>query len=210
VAAGQRQHNAEMDDDFHAPQHFAPMAAAFEAGIAMLAVGLGWLVGQEPLRSLRWSWPDAAWGVAAVLPPLGLFWFCVRCPWRPFARIVEVLDDSLIPLFAGLRLAEFLVIATLAGLGEEMLFRGVIQSAAFAGLSSHSAGGDMANALALVFAGVLFGLVHSITPTYVLLAGLIGVYLGGIWLATDNLLVPIVAHAGYDFLALVYLVKIRK
>ena len=38
-----------------------------------------------------------------------------------------------------------------------------------------------------------------------MLAGLIGIYLGWLLAATDNLLVPIVAHAAYDFLALVYL-----
>jgi membrane protease YdiL (CAAX protease family) len=45
---------------------------------------------------------------------------------------------------------------------------------------------------------------------YLVLAGLIGLYLGGIWLATGNLLVPIIAHAMYDFVALVYFVKTRK
>ena len=36
---------------------------------------------------------------------------------------------------------------------------------------------------------------------------LMGLLLGGLWIATGNLLVPIVAHAVYDFLALVWLVK---
>ena len=32
-------------------------------------------------------------------------------------------------------------------------------------------------------------------------------YLGWLWLASDNLLVPIVTHAAYDFAALVYLLR---
>jgi membrane protease YdiL (CAAX protease family) len=52
---------------------------------------------------------------------------------------------------------------------------------------------------------VLFGLLHPITPTYAVLAALMGAYLGGVWLASGNLLVPIVAHALYDFIALAYL-----
>ena len=51
---------------------------------------------------------------------------------------------------------------------------------------------------------------HSVTLTYALLAACIGLYLGAIWLATGNLLVPITSHALYDFLAFVYLVQIRK
>jgi len=50
---------------------------------------------------------------------------------------------------------------------------------------------------------------HTITPAYALLAALIGLYLGGIWMATDNLLVPITIHAVYDFLVLLYLIKTR-
>ena len=62
----------------------------------------------------------------------------------------------------------------------------------------------------LLAASVLFGLAHPITPAYAVLAAMIGVYLGWLWLAFDkNLLVPITAHALYDFLALIYLVRTR-
>ena len=63
--------------------------------------------------------------------------------------------------------------------------------------------------LGLLAAALLFGLLHSITPAYAILAGLVGLYLGGLWLACGNLLTPIVAHGTYDFLALVYLVRVR-
>jgi len=61
--------------------------------------------------------------------------------------------------------------------------------------------------LGLVFASALFGLAHAITSTYAILAGLIGAYLGWLWLATDNLLTPTVAHAAYDLVALWYLLR---
>jgi len=63
--------------------------------------------------------------------------------------------------------------------------------------------------LSLLLAAVLFGLLHFITPTYAVLAGLIGLYLGALWLATGNLLTPIVTHGTYDLLALVYLARVR-
>jgi membrane protease YdiL (CAAX protease family) len=56
----------------------------------------------------------------------------------------------------------------------------------------------------------LFGLLHFITPSYALFAGLTGLYLGGLWILTRNLLVPITAHGAYDFLALVYLTRVRR
>jgi hypothetical protein len=194
-----------MNDDLTPPRNFALVAACFEGGLAVLAVGLGWLLGRAPLQTLHWTWPDAGWGAAAVLPPLGILWLCVKCPWRPLAEIIRVIDEVLVPLFENCRLSEFAVIAALAGLGEELLFRGVIQTAV-----AEWVGGNLGVWVGLAAAGLLFGLGHAVTFTYVLLAGLIGLYLGGIWLATGNLLVPMLAHAGYDFLALVYLVNIRK
>jgi membrane protease YdiL (CAAX protease family) len=82
---------------------------------------------------------------------------------------------------------------------EELLFRGVFQ----AGLEQFSG----STWFALAAGSLIFGLAHPITPAYVALAGLIGAYLGWLWIATDNLLPPIVAHGAYDFVALVYLLR---
>ena len=91
------------------------------------------------------------------------------------------------------------MIAALAGLGEELLFRGVAQR----GIEQVSGSGN----IGLVAASLLFGLAHPISKTYTFMATLVGLYLGGLLLASDNLLAPIVTHAAYDFAALVYLVK---
>jgi membrane protease YdiL (CAAX protease family) len=48
---------------------------------------------------------------------------------------------------------------------------------------------------------------HPMTPAYAVLASLAGAYLGWAYLATENLLVPVLAHALYDFTALVYLLR---
>ncbi|HEV3237849.1 MAG TPA: CPBP family intramembrane glutamic endopeptidase, partial [Gemmataceae bacterium] len=84
------------------------------------------------------------------------------------------------------------------GIGEEMLFRGFTQAALATWLGIW---------WALVLASVLFGLLHAITLTYAVLASLAGAYLGLVWIATDNLLAVIVAHALYDFVALTYLLR---
>jgi membrane protease YdiL (CAAX protease family) len=56
-------------------------------------------------------------------------------------------------------------------------------------------------------ASVLFGLLHPITPGYIVLATLLGAYLGAIWIYNGNLLSVMVAHAVYDFVALWYLLR---
>ena len=186
----------------HTTNHFALTAAAFEGGLIVVAIALGWLVDQPPLATFHLDFYSVALGVAATLPPLGLFWLCMKMPLGPLQTIARILDEILIPLFLECGPMQLLVIAALAGMGEEMLFRGVIQAAV-----AQQIGGTAGIALGLLIAAILFGLLHPITPTYALLAGLIGLYLGWVWLASENLLTPIIAHGLYDFLALAYLVR---
>lgn len=80
-----------------------------------------------------------------------------------------------------------------AGLGEEMLFRGVLQSE----LSEKF--GDVA---ALTSASIIFGALHAVTPLYALLASLASLYFGELYLQYHNLVVPIVCHGLYDVGAL--------
>jgi len=199
------------------PSNFALVAAIFEGGLAVIAVGLGWLLSIDPMATLHHAWADLGWALLATLPPLGLLWLCLICPWRPFRRLSHVVDRFMLPLLARCSLAELAVISTLAGLGEEMLFRGIVQAGItrwveqvpFPDTWQPPAVESIAAWAGLGAAAVLFGLAHRITNLYALLAGLIGLYLGWLWLWTGNLLVPIVVHALYDFLALAYLVKIR-
>lgn len=184
---------------------FAVAAALFEGGLAVLAVCIGWALGRPPLTTFRFNSVDLGWGALATLPPLGLLWLCMKAPWRPFAKIMQVLDETFVPLFRQCRVLELAVIALLAGLGEEMIFRGIVQDWA-----ADKMGGPYGAGVGLAVAAVIFGLLHGITPAYAIMAGGIGLYLGAIWLATGNLLVPITTHALYDFLALVYLAHVRK
>jgi hypothetical protein len=47
---------------------------------------------------------------------------------------------------------------------------------------------------------------HAVTVTYAVLATAVGAYLGWLALTTGNLLVPMIAHGLYDFVASVYLI----
>ena len=139
---------------------------------------------------------------------------CEHVPWRPFQAVRRVLDDLIVPMFRNCTWLELAAISLLAGLGEELLFRGVFQAAMVQWTGdflphSHAAAmvGDW---IAIISVAIVFGLLHALNASYAVLATLMGLYLGWLWMATGNLAVPIVAHAVYDLLALAYILHGRR
>jgi membrane protease YdiL (CAAX protease family) len=86
-----------------------------------------------------------------------------------------------------------------------MLFRGVIQHGV-----AERIGPPGGVAIGIGIASLLFALAHALSGTYAVLAGLISVYFGWLLIVTGNLLVPILAHAAYDFLAFVHLLRVER
>ena len=164
----------------------------------MLAWGLGWAVGISPSSQIHLAWPSFGWAIIETLPLLLFSWWCLHSRWTPLARLVGTVQESVVPMFASSHIAALALVSVLAGIGEEALFRGVLQGLFTEWLGVWSA---------LAVTSVLFGLAHFVTSGYAILAGLIGVYLGALTLAHHNLLVPMVVHALYDFVALTYLVS---
>jgi uncharacterized protein len=178
---------------------FVVAAMVFEAALAIVALGLGWFLERPPLAQIDWTGQAIGQGLLATLPLVAGLVLITRYPLGPLKSLDNVVQELLDPLFRPVAIWQFLVISALAGFGEELLFRGVLQ----AGIEQF-AGSPW---LALVVASALFGLAHPLTVTYAVLAASIGVYLGWLWSATGNLLVPIVTHGAYDFVALVYLTR---
>ena len=174
------------------------LAVLVEGGLILLAWLLGWLLGQHPLRTFAWDYQGALWGLAGTLPMLLVFVGMEFWPVGPLGRLKQFGEQVLRPLLAPCTVIDLLGISVLAGLGEEMLFRGVLQ-----GYFVQRAG----LWVGLALASVLFGLMHFITFTYAALAALMGVYLGLVWEWTGNLLAPVLMHALYDFLVLLYLLR---
>lgn len=183
---------------------FLIVALVFEGGLGVVAILVGWLLGFPLGEHLHLSLTDAGWGIAAAGPMLLLAGACIKWPIGPLAEITEVLDRIAAPLFRRRGIHHLAAVSLLAGLGEELLFRGLIQGGVALWI-----GGESGLWIGLAVGSILFGVTHAITPTYAVLAGLIGLYLGGLWLWTGNLLAPIVTHALYDFVLLVYLARFR-
>jgi len=128
---------------------------------------------------------------AAGLGAANLYLLCAA-PEVPGVRSIRRLYvEALKPIFGNLSAIEIAVISLAAGIGEELLFRGAIQSE-----------------LGLVAASVIFGLLHmggNGTLAFGCWVMLMGGALGGLATWTGGLLAPIVAHAVYDAAAMSYI-----
>ncbi len=176
------------------------VAGSFEGGLALLWVVLGRFFGMAPADQGEITALALGQAVAATFPPAVLLAWLVRSRLSGVRRLMAVVDETLVPFLSRLQVADFALIALLAGVGEEGLFRGLLQG----GLAR-----VMPPPAALIAAAALFGLLHFITPAYAVLAAVLGGYLGWLYLATGNVVVPMAVHALYDFIALFYLVRIR-
>ncbi len=171
-----------------------------EAGLAPFSIVVGWMLGQLPLQSFAWSARDALLGSVAALPLFVLFLSMLRWPVGPLRRLKDLCELEVVPLFRESLWSELALISLSAGVGEEMLFRGVFQATFM----------DWFGTLwGVILAGLLFGLLHPMSVTYIMIAGLLGLYLGAIWIYNGNLLTVMVTHALYDFIALAYLIRLR-
>lgn len=143
----------------------------------------------------QWGQPlrDSLIGIAAALAlALGNYLLLTRAPANWIVNGVRAAyRETIVPLFGGLNPLGAILIGAAAGLGEEWLFRGILQP--LTGLAASS---------------VLFGAAHvggrRMLP-FGVWATAMGVVMGGLALATGGLIAPIVAHGLYDILALEYI-----
>jgi membrane protease YdiL (CAAX protease family) len=178
------------------------MAVAVEGAIALVAVFLAWLFG-VPLRDQfpQFGTPLIApvvRGLIATLPMLSVFWWLVHSEWPAMRQLHQQVDRLIGEMFPAASVGQLALVAALAGVGEELLFRGVLQSIF---------GWWTTPMLGIAIASLLFGLAHALSKVYFLLAMVIGFYLGLLTWYFNDLVAPIVAHGVYDFVALVYLCR---
>jgi len=175
---------------------FFRQACLVEGGLAIVAILAAPFVGID-----YWThcWCDGktlqqtAW---AILPLVAGYCVLQMLPLTCLKQIDQFVRTMYWQYMGHLTLGQLAVIATLAGLGEEFFFRGLIQL----GLSDVCGVG-----LAILLTSLLFGLAHAITLTYVILAFIISLYLGFLFDWTDNLFVPIAVHALYDFFVFLFI-----
>lgn len=175
------------------------MTIAVEGGMLALAVALGLFLGVP-------FWTDGlghaghfALGLALSVPLSFAVAFVFESRWRLFDRVRGDLD-RVIGWLRNCSVFDLLLISISAGVCEEALFRGFLQTWLT---------GLFGTGWAIAATAVLFGLAHAISVPYALFAGLISVGLGLLYAETGGLLAPIALHGAYDFAALVYGIHLR-
>lgn len=167
------------------------VALLTQGTLIVVAYGLSRLLDIAP----AWGHPprDIAAGLAgALLLALANYVLLTRAPSNWLVDGVrEVYHEVLVPLFSRFNTPSIVVVGVVAGIGEEWLFRGVLQPI-----------------VGWIVASVAFGLAHvgarTMLPFGVWASGM-GFLLGGLAVLTGGLTAPMVAHGVYDMLALAYL-----
>ncbi|MFZ2403821.1 MAG: CPBP family intramembrane glutamic endopeptidase [Methylobacter sp.] len=189
-----------MDKHPFNPDDFFKKACSFEAGLILVAMILGWIANIDPFETLHFSESAIAYGIAGTMPLFLLYLTLEQLQTESVVKIKNMLFETLGSGLHRYHWTDLLILASIAGLSEELLFRGVIQP------WIESSWGMTAG---LLGSNIIFGLAHAVTPLYAVLATLVGIYLS---LSLDyggdrNLLIPIVIHGLYDFLAFIALMR---
>ena len=106
---------------------FLRLAAVFEGGLVFVALALGFLFRIDPFADFRIDRASVVVGIAAALLPFALLVVSDRFRFSQLERMKRIVLQLLGPSLAACRWYELVLVAALAGFGEELLFRGVLQ-----------------------------------------------------------------------------------
>lgn len=173
------------------PRRILVVALLTQGGLVALAWWCARVLDLPP----QWGEPlrDSLIGIgAAIALAFGNYFLLTRAPANWVVNGVrDTYRETIEPLFGGLSLPGAVVIGAAAGLGEEWLFRGIVQPLT-----------------GVVISSVLFGAAHvggqRMLP-FGAWATAMGFVMGALAIATGGLIAPVVAHGLYDILALAYI-----
>ena len=174
------------------------LAILVEGGLAVIAILADMLLFELNYWQYCWCNSKTLLEIFLGLLPLVAGYFALQAlPFAAIQRIDRLVREMFQQHMSHLKLWQLAVIAALAGIGEELLFRGLIQLGLCEWLGIHW--------LAILIASLIFGSAHAVTRTYFLLAFIVSIYFGFLFVYTGNLLVPIAIHALYDFAVFLYI-----
>lgn len=150
-----------------------------------------WQPQSDFMANIQWNWQVLWLGLGGASTLLSLSALAI---WLiPGLRKSQAYIDR--EIFSEIKPSNALYLGVLTGVSEEIFFRGVLQF--------H---------LGLVVASILFGLVHLPGLRYwqhALWAGLMGLFLGGLYLWSENLLAIILIHTLNNAIAVFMWPRIR-
>ena len=173
------------------------MAVVFYGVLLAVAwiLGAWWL----DLDLLEWHdrWETALWLDVLLGVGLGIGTVIASRILEHTTEWARVLGEEFRKILGDLTPTQVLIFAVTSGVAEEVFFRGFLQQA----LSDLLFGSDW---LGLIVASVIFGLIH-IGPDrkkflpWTIMAVVLGVCFGVIYLYTGNIIAPVIAHFTINF-----------
>lgn len=178
------------------PRFRSWQAIAFQGGIALVALLALWLFGIPVQNDGLGTAVAVLLGTLAGVGTYGVLYLLSRVPGFHSPTMTRHLLD-LRRFVLDYSWPVLITLALLAGFGEELLFRAVIQGwPAAAGYPW----------LGLLAGALLFGLAHCLSLAYFAVTALMGLALGLAYLHSNSLLLVMVWHGVYDLIA-IYLLR---
>ena len=134
-------------------EKFFKTACYFEGSLLVLAIVLGWIAGIDPFATLHFSENAVFYGMMGTLPLFVIFMAMQSLQIESVQQVRKLLLETLGPSMHRYGWADLFILAAIAGLSEEVLFRGVIQPWIESGWGKNAG---------LVFSNIIFGLVHTV------------------------------------------------
>ncbi len=180
------------------------MSLIIEGSMGALALIIGFYLGIPFAKTIHLNpiqFPEMGVGIAAAIVAALAALFAQRLP-LPFARRLKEDSQTIATkLLSQCTVPDLIGISLLAGVGEELLFRGLLQQ-----------GLVMVIPDPWVVTGIvalLFGLLHSMSLPYIFVTALASVGLSALLIFTGDLVPCMVCHAVYDLILLLVLVRPR-
>lgn len=169
-----------------------------QCGLLLLGAALVLWVG-VPFSWLGTTSHDGAlfWGAIGAVASYALAMWLTRLS-LPVGRSLRRIVSLLRPLLAGITWPQLLLVSLLAGFGEELVFRVLLQGWLAEWLSP---------LWGIAIASLLFALLHAMTPLYFFLTLVFGALLGAAYWLTGSLLLVATWHALYDLLAIAVITR---
>ena len=172
---------------------FLTSVGIFEGALLAVAFLGGWIFDCPATATLSWSLQDLGLGLLATVPMLVMLVICLMSQSEAMKKVRAFQRETVGHLLDECRWYDIVLLALLAGVCEEVLFRGFL----YLWLARFN------SVLAVLISNLAFGAAHAATQLYFILAAFLGLYLTALIAVdpTPNLLIPITAHTVYDIAA---------
>ncbi len=169
-----------------------------ESFLFVVALIWGYYIKINPLALISFNLNDILLALAACLLLITTNFISIRylSKYIKFFKIIKKSFIKLSTAFQNISWYQAIMIGIFSGAAEEIFFRGVMQQQ-----------------FGIIFASLVFGLFHvsdKKTVNYGIYTMLAGFYLGGLYLLTGNLLVPLLVHIINNILAIPYMKHYNK